>query len=220
MDKSLRKKLVDKAKLIYKNENTGHDFSHIKRVLGYCEKIQKNEQADRDVVFVSALFHDVHRVLSNKMGKFVSAEEAMDEVQNILAEFEFESGFLAKVLYVIKNHDNKSMDSSKMPIELQIVQDADILDAIGLNGLKRTLQYCKTNNIPVTNTAYPLDTDEYIADVNPISTTHYITRTMLAQVLNIHTKIAKLLANNQVQVLKDFVDKGIKEHNIDNYNQP
>ena len=217
MDKVLKQKLIERAKQLYSEDNSGHDFSHIERVLDYCKKIQNTEHADWDVVFVSALFHDVHRVMSCRLGTFVSAKNAMDEVGSILAEFNFDNEFLAKVLYVIENHDDKDMEISKMPIELQIVQDADILDAVGIQGLKRTLKYCKTNHIPVTSEAYPLDCDEYIPDVNPISTTHYITRTMIPQVSKIHTKTAKLLAKEQIQVLKEFVDKSLKEHNVNNY---
>ncbi len=42
MDK-IYKILYRKAKKLYKNEPTGHDFSHIKRCLKYAKKIQKAE---------------------------------------------------------------------------------------------------------------------------------------------------------------------------------
>lgn len=217
VDNDLKERLINKAKAIYKNENTGHDFSHIQRVLDYCNKIQKEENADWDIIFVSALFHDVHRVMSNRKGKFVSASESIDEVKKILSEFDFDERFLSNVLYIIEKHDCKELDSNKITKELQIVQDADILDAIGLKGLERTLKFCKTRHIPITNLNYPLDSDEYVPNTNPISTTHYITRTMIPQIAYIHTECAKELAKKQVKILKDFVDKSIKEHNVSNY---
>lgn len=217
MDKLLKNRLIEKAKKIYGNENTGHDFSHIERVLNYCAQIQKHENADWDVIFVSALYHDVHRVMADKVGRFVPPAESLDEVKEALAEFNLDEEFLSKVLYVVAYHDDKNMNVEDMTKELQIVQDADILDAVGEVGLKRTLKYCKAKHIPVTNTEYPLDTDQFIPDVRPISTVHYITRTMIPQVAYIHTDSAKQLANDQAKILEDFVHKSLKEHNVDQY---
>lgn len=217
MDAKLKERILEKAKNIYEGENSGHDISHIKRVLLYSDVMRKYEGGDPDVIFVSAVFHDVHRVMSNKLKRFVSPEESIDVVRQILEEFHFDDDFLAKVLYVIANHDKKDMRKSEMSQELQIVQDADILDAIGVKGLQRTLKYCKAKHIPVSNTNYSLTTDKYIPNINPISTTHYVARTMIPQASYLHTESGKLLAKNQIVILKDFVQKNINEKNVDDY---
>lgn len=203
-------KYIDVAKEIYRDEPSGHDFSHIERVLNFCKEMMKTENADDFIVTISAIFHDVHRVLSSKEGKFISAEEAMPEVENILNQFDLPKEKLNGILYVIKEHDNKTT-SKDIPIELQIIQDADILDALGETGLKRTLAYCKKHNIPLTNTNFDLDCSEYIPDVNPISTLHYIHRTMIPQADMLHTSAAKNIAKDKIKVLCDFV-----KHNLNN----
>jgi uncharacterized protein len=172
--------------------------------------IQKQEGGDEFVIYVSCLFHDVHRVLSNKKGGFVSAKESIPVVKDILSEFDLDDDTLSKILYVIECHDDKVEDDSMM-LELKIVQDADILDAIGKVGLERTLKYCKNKNIPLTNENYPLDSKEYIPDVNPLSASHYIYRTMIPQVKLLHTNTAKLLVKDEVNVLEEFLRSHVKD---------
>ena len=199
-----------KAKKLYDDENTGHDFSHIERVLGFANEILKYEGGDEFVVYVSCLFHDVHRILSNKKGYFVSAQESIPFVKDLLEEFDLDNSTLEKVLYVIEHHDDKVKDEAMM-LELKIVQDADILDALGKIGLERTLKYCKNKNIPLTDERYSLDSNEYIPDINPISTVHYVYRTMIPQASVLHTKTGKELAKGEVKVLEEFLKEYIKK---------
>lgn len=202
------KQYIEKAKKIYENEPSGHDFSHIERVLNYCFEINKEENADEDVLVVAALFHDLHRVMSSRCGEFIPAEESLEYAKEILAEFCIAEEKLERILYVIGEHDNKAHRHDK-PIELQIVQDGDILDALGEVGLCRTLTYCKRNNIPVADKRYKLDCKEYIPDVNPISTCHYIYRTMIPNYNFLHTNKAKEIGRGLTDVLKNFVLENI-----------
>lgn len=202
-------KFYIRAKQLYDNENTGHDFSHIERVLNFARIIQKKEGGDEFVIYISCLFHDVHRIMSNREGRFVSAKESIPEVKTILKEFDLKEDVLNKILYVIEHHDDKFSDDN-MILELKIIQDADILDALGKVGLERTLKYCKNKNIPLTNEKYPLDSSEYIPDINPISTSHYVYRTMIPQSKVLHTNTGKELGKDEVKVLEDFLKNNIK----------
>jgi hypothetical protein len=56
---------------MFNDENTGHDISHLIRVLDYALDIQKFEGGDIYVVAISALVHDLHRLMSNKCGYYV-----------------------------------------------------------------------------------------------------------------------------------------------------
>lgn len=200
------KDLYKKLNSLFKNENTGHDIKHLKRVLKYAVKIQKKEIADFYVVSVSALVHDIHRLMSTKLKRFVTPIESLDNVKQILLECNVDLSKLDKILEVVKNHDNKQ--NKNFSLETLIIQDADTLDAIGKIGLKRTLKYCKTNSIPIVS-PLPLDTTEYIPDVNPISTCHYIFRTMIPNSKNLYTNSAKKIAKNKVKVLENFIKKRI-----------
>lgn len=200
--------MIIKAKQIYNDDQTGHDFSHIQRVIDFCKIIHEKEGGNWDVIFISALFHDIHRILSNEENRYITPEESIDYVKVVLSEFDIEEHLLNNILYIIENHDNKTGDTSVM-LELQIVQDADLLDSIGQIGLDRTIKYCRNKNIPVYDSNYSLNTEKYIPDFNPISATHYVYRTMMPKTSLLNTKTAKNMANPQVDVLKKFIDENV-----------
>ncbi|MBO7219099.1 MAG: HD domain-containing protein [Clostridia bacterium] len=197
------------AREYFANEPSGHDYTHVKNVLEYATQLQEKEGGDFDVIYVSALFHDVHRVISSKIGRFVAPEDAMGEVRKLLSQVELEEDVYEDILYVISEHDNK-VDDPFMSKELQIIQDADILDALGERALSRTYTYCKTHNIPVKNTAVPLDDPSFAPSVNPISMTHYVYRVLIPLCDRLHTSTAKKLAKQDLKVLYDFVEDNNK----------
>ena len=55
---------------LFKNDSTGHDISHLERVMKLALHIQENEGGDRLIIGISAFLHDVHRIMQNKTGKF------------------------------------------------------------------------------------------------------------------------------------------------------
>ena len=197
--------LEKKLQVMFENENTGHDISHLKRVYEYAKCIQKNEGGDEYVVLVSALVHDVHRLMSIKEKKHVSAQDSIEEVRKLLIDSNVDLSRLDAILEVVYNHDDKV--NKNQSLETLIIQDADCLDAMGEIGLERTLMYCKTNNIPITNFNYPLDAKEYIPDINPISTCHYIYNTMIPNAKNLYTNAAKEMAKDRVEILEMFIKK-------------
>ncbi len=212
--KKIYKKFYKKAKEVYANEKTGHDINHIKRVLNFEKQICKKEKCNNFVLTIATMFHDVHRVMYNELNKFVTAEESVEYVKEILSEFNLNKNDLDKILYLVKMHDEKYIELTKDNIELKILQDADILDALGNNGLKRTLKFCKTKNIPIYNKDFSLECSEYVPEIKPLSTTHYVYRTMAPQAELIKTEVGKTLAKKQMAPLYKFVNNNIKKHNL------
>lgn len=203
--------IIDRLKVkitkLFKDEKTGHDISHLERVFENAMQIQKNEGGDFYVVGVAALVHDIHRLMSNEAGKFVFPEESIDTVRELLIESNVDELKLEQILEVVRFHDDKT--NKDQMLETLIIQDADALDAVGEIGLRRTLTYCKTNGIPLSQ-PIPLDTEEYIPDINPISTCHYIWRTMIPNARNLYTKTAKDLVEDKIKILEDFVKENHK----------
>lgn len=188
---------------LFKNENSGHDIEHLKRVLNNALTIQAKEGGDKYVIAISALVHDIHRLMQNRVGKYVAPKDSLNEVKQILSECGVDENKISAILDAVKTHEKK--DVKNIPIEWQVLQDADALDSLGKIGLGRTLKYCKTHNIPTSNTNFPLDCNEYVPDVNPISTCHYVYRTMIPQGENMHTTTGQKMASRRIKILKDFV---------------
>ena len=206
-EKKLEEYLIEIKSKIYedfKNESSGHDIKHLENVLNFSREIQKIEGGDSFTIEISALLHDIHRLMANQNnGVYVTPEESIPFVYEILQECEVPNNYIENILFCIANHEKK--EQNNYPIELQIIQDADVLDAVGKRGLDRTIKYCKTYNIPTSDIEIPLDSKEYIPNTFPISTCHYIYRTMIPQAKNLHTKTAMKLAEKEIKVLKDFI---------------
>ena len=156
---------------------------------------------------MSALFHDIHRVLQSERGVFVKPEDAMQEVENVLSEFKtnFTKKEYEQILDNIKKHEDKKA-KIKNNKELEILLDADLLDLLGRIGLKRTVKYCIYHNIPFYSPE-PLDSPEYIVNIHPISTSHFVYQTMMPQYDLLRTQTAKKIAGKDKNILLKFIGK-------------
>lgn len=208
MELSIIDRIKVKIRNLFKEENTGHDIHHLERVYDLACKIQEKEGGDFYVVAVSALVHDIHRLMSGKVGHFVPAEDSLDEVEKLLLDCDVDKAKLFDILEVVKDHDNK--ENKNVSLETLIIQDADALDAVGEIGIERTLKYCKNHGIPISDLNYPLDSEQYIPDINPISTCHYMHNTMIPNAKNLYTKTAREISQDKIQLLEDFVKENYK----------
>ncbi len=117
----------------------GHDWFHIERVYKNAILIAKEESCNMEVVQLAALLHDIAdskfhngdetigpKIAREFLTKEDVAEETIHHVVNIIENISFKGGNFKKDFH------------SK---ELEIVQDADRLDAIGAIGIARTFNY-------------------------------------------------------------------------------
>ena len=122
------------VKDIYEKFDASHDFQHIQRVRNNAlEILESEEQADKELVLLSVLLHDVsdpkyskHKELEHFiLEKLPIDEEKKEQIQKIIKSVSFNGG-------------NELPAES---IEAKIVRDADRLDAIGAIGIARTFAY-------------------------------------------------------------------------------
>lgn len=122
-----------------KNAEGGHDWFHIERVYKNALLISEGENVDKTVVALGALLHDIadskfhngdETVGPNRARKFLQtqdvSEETVDHVVKIIENVSFSGGNKTQQFY---------------SIELEVIQDADRLDAIGAIGIARTFNY-------------------------------------------------------------------------------
>lgn len=121
------------------NAEGGHDWFHIQRVYKNALLIANGETCDEIVVKLGALLHDIAD------SKFHAGDETIGP--KVAREF-LESEGVSEVIisHVIQIIDNISFKGGKTEkafssIELDIVQDADRLDAIGAIGIARAFNY-------------------------------------------------------------------------------
>ena len=130
----------------------GHDWFHIQRVFRNSLLIAKDEKVDILTVSLAALLHDIADA------KFNNGDEAIGP--NLAGDFLKSQAVDKKtkdhVIKIIKNMSfkNNLVKNAKNPfnsLELQVVQDADRLDAIGALGIARAFNYGGFKNRPIYN---------------------------------------------------------------------
>lgn len=121
------------------NDSSGHDWWHASRVRATALEIQSVEGGDLDSIELAALLHDVgdRKVLNQLNDDPTIAEKFMQSIG-------VDDATIEAVLYIISTMSfSKSLDGQPetKPLELQIVQDADRLDALGAIGIARAFTF-------------------------------------------------------------------------------
>jgi len=121
------------------NAEGGHDWFHIQRVLNNAKLIAKSEEADDFIVQLGALLHDIADSKFHNGDETVGPKVATEFLESQHVELEV----IAHVVKIIQNISFKggNVEQQFHSAELDIVQDADRLDAIGAIGIARTFNY-------------------------------------------------------------------------------
>ena len=126
-----------KAKLA--NAEAGHDWFHVERVYRNAILISKNEACDTAIVQLGALLHDIAD------SKFHDGDETVGPkmAREFLESQEVDEATITHVINIIENISFKggNFQNTFSSKELDIVQDADRLDAIGAIGIARMFNY-------------------------------------------------------------------------------
>jgi len=193
----------------------GHDWFHIERVWKLSKKIAEKEGGNLEVIELSALLHDIADP------KFHNGDEtlALKISQNFLEEIHVNAELIEQVLFVIKNisFKNRAEAPENPPLELQIVQDADRLDAIGAIGIARTFNFGGfKNNLmyhPEIKPNLGMNKEEYKKS-NGTTINHFYEKLLLLKDL-MNTETAKRIASERHDFILQFLDEFYKEWNVE-----
>ena len=193
----------------------GHDWFHIERVWKLAKKIAEQEGGNLEVIELSALLHDIADP------KFHNGDEtlALKISKDFLEEIHVEGELIEQVLFVIKNisFKNRAEAPENHPLELQIVQDADRLDAIGAIGIARTFNFGGfKNNLmyhPEIKPNLGMNKEEYKKS-NGTTINHFYEKLLLLKDL-MNTKTAKKIASERHDFMLQFLDEFYKEWNVE-----
>ncbi len=128
---------IEKARALYAEADSVHDFDHILRVLRLAERIGRAEGADMSVVRTAALLHDWGRAQAQAQGadhSKVAADFARDFLSNE------DAAWTEAVVHAISAHRFRTRPEPAT-LEAQVLFDADKLDAIGAIGVARAFAY-------------------------------------------------------------------------------
>ena len=193
----------------------GHDWFHIERVWKLSKKIAEKEGGNLEVIELSALLHDIADP------KFHNGDEilALKISKDFLEEIHVEGELIEQVLFVIKNisFKNRAEAPENPTLELQIVQDADRLDAIGAIGIARTFNFGGfKNNLmyhPEIKPNLGMNKEEYKKS-NGTTINHFYEKLLLLKDL-MNTETAKRIASERHDFMLQFLDEFYKEWNVE-----
>lgn len=204
--------LINNTILFVKNQLTnaegGHDWFHIERVYKNALLIAEEEDCDITIVKLGALLHDIAD------SKFHDGDEKIGpKTARIFLESQNVSeNIISHVIAIIENISFKGGNFEKKfnSKELEIVQDADRLDAIGAIGIARTFNYGGFKNRPLYNPNIQpnlnMSKEEYKNSESPTLNHFYEKLLLLKDKMNTETgkKIAQKRHDFMITYLSQF----------------
>jgi uncharacterized protein len=191
----------------------GHDWFHIERVWNNAKHIAHGEECDLEVVELAALLHDIADSKFHGGDEKIGPQRAKEylETQNLDAQK------IAHVIAIIENvsfkggHNQRTHES----IELNIVQDADRLDAIGAIGIARTFNYGGFKNRalydPKIEPNLNMTKEEYKKSTAPTINHFYEKLLLLKDLMN--TQTGKAIALERHKYMEGFLNQFFAEWN-------
>lgn len=189
------------------NAEGGHDWFHIERVYKNALLIAENEVCDVNVVKLGALLHDIAD------SKFHDGEEAIGPkiAREFLESENADEVTIQHVINIIENLSFKGGNAEKTfsSVELDIVQDADRLDAMGAIGIARTFNYGGFKNRPLHNPNIApnlhISKEEYKNSEAPTINHFYEKLLLLKDKMN--TETGKKIAQERHQFMTTFLSQ-------------
>ena len=159
-------RLVKKSLL---RSESSHDLDHTLRVCRNADKIlEELPQADKDVVRLAALLHDIARPEEKAHSRVCHARRGAVMAEEILRELAVEEKLAERVVSAVRTHRYRD-DNAPDSLESQIVYDADKLDSLGAVGIGRAFLFAgkfgarlhNTDKEALTHRAYSKEDTAY-----------------------------------------------------------
>lgn len=189
----------------------GHDWLHTRRVWKNAQHIAQTEKVDPFIVDLGALLHDIadskfhggdEEVGPRKAREFLESqgvsEQVITHVENIVKHISFKGG-----------KQEKTFQSK----ELDVVQDADRLDAIGAIGIARAFNYGGFKNRKLHDPSIPpnlnMSKEEYKKSTAPTLNHFYEKLFLLKDMMN--TETGRAMAAQRHQFMEQYVEQFLQE---------
>lgn len=207
-------KIKIQVKELLNEDSSGHGMEHINRVLALSLKFAEKERANKDIVSLIALLHDVD---DYKLFGMDNAEN-LTNARKIMGDCDVDKKIQEQVCLALNNigYNKRLKGCCPSTIEGKIVSDADICDTLGANGILRIHTYGIKNERPFF--------DKDIFPIEDMTAEEYTKRRADSSICHIFEKILKLKdlmltesgkaeAKSRHQVIVDFLYHLFDEEN-------
>lgn len=192
-------------------ESTGHDWWHAERVRHLARKLHQTEGGDWQIIELAVLLHDVgdRKVLGQD-------DDDPSIARDFLTAQQVPPATIDAVMHIIEHMSySKSLDGDTIekPIEFQIVQDADRIDALGAIGIARAFAFGGSRGRALYDPTYAAkeyaSTDAYKQSES--STLHHFEEKLFRLKDLLNTKTARTIADSREAYMREFVQQFLDE---------
>ncbi|HBO64830.1 TPA: metal-dependent phosphohydrolase [Candidatus Saccharibacteria bacterium] len=138
--------VLEKVRVLLEKDKSGHGMDHVMRVHGLAMKFAEKENADKNIVELAALLHDVddYKIFGQESARHLT------NANRILDQLGADPMTKRAVVNIIQTMGyNKFLEGIRpTTLEGMIVSDADMCDAIGAQGILRTHAYNASKGNP------------------------------------------------------------------------
>lgn len=190
---------------------SSHDYYHLLRVYNNVIMLCSEEKIDEqtaNIAQVGALLHDVGHKKVSYTSKNEHEQESADIAMQLLSKHGVEKDEINLVVECILNHRASKQSKSSL-LAIQILQDADRLDALGAIAIARTFSY--DSNRPIYLPEQP-PKEEYDG-ISLSSINHIIEKILKLTPDTFNTLVAQRIAHERLTYVQEFVDEFLQEWN-------
>ena len=198
---------ADYVRQTLQGAEAGHDWWHIQRVWNNAKLIGSHENVDILIVELAALLHDIAD------SKFNNGDEEIGPTTAgaFLKSIDVDAEVIEHVQQIIRYMSFKASlgDVAFTSPELQVVQDADRLDAIGAIGIARAFTYGGFKNRelydPEVKPNLNMNKEQYKATTAPTINHFYEKLLLLKDKMN--TTAGKAIAQQRHQFMEQYLEQ-------------
>lgn len=197
------------------NAEAGHDWFHIERVWRTAKNLAQKENVSIFIVELAALLHDIADAKFHDGDEEIGPRKAGD----FLKTLDVDSQSIFHVQQIIRHMSYKSSfdEPGFTSIEMEIVQDADRLDAIGAIGIARAFTYGGYKNRELYNPEIapnPNQTKEEYKNTKAPTINHFYEKLLLLKD-KMNTEAGKAMAIQRHNFMLQYLEQFYGEWNGD-----
>lgn len=189
-------------------DNSGHNFQHIERVVKNALYLIKHEGGNERIIVTACYLHDI---IDHKL--FDNIDTQKDKIVKLLIDNHYLPTEIEEIIEIIESVSfSKGNINECNNLNLEIVRDADRLDALGAIGIIRTIEYGNSKN-RLFYEEENLNRNEnniIFKDSTNTSLSHFYDKLLKLKDL-MHTFTAKKLAEKRHQFLLLFLEEFYSE---------
>jgi len=187
-------------------DDLAHGWEHVNRVYTLALHLAEQEGANRFVVGMAALMHDLGRTVQDDTGKH-HADLSVALASELLATYQVPVNVQDAILHAIIAH-SFSRGVEPCTQEARVVRDADRLDGLGAIGILRWAITGTLRRSPQTKTYHPDDpfAERHVPDDHEYMLDHFFTK-LLKLADTMATGTGRILAQQRTAFMYSYLDE-------------